>query len=93
MREHVVEISLAKELQAAIVYKVYDIIKEYLEKILSYNWMGPDSKLALVGGIMINCDGDGTDMFLPMDFEIRSNGGETRENVFDEVFKNSTQAK
>ena len=42
---------------------MYDIVKEYMEKVLSYNWMGPDSKLALIGGIMINCDGDGTDMF------------------------------
>jgi hypothetical protein len=48
--------------------------------------MGPDSKLALIGGIMINCDGEGTDMFLPMDFEIRSNKGETTSNVFEETY-------
>ena len=55
--------------------------------------MGPDSKLALVGGIMINCDGDGTDMFLPRDFEIRSNHGKTKIDIFKEAFESATQAK
>jgi hypothetical protein len=44
-----------------------------MEDIMNYSWMGPDSTLALIGGIMINCDGEGTDMFLPLSFEIRSN--------------------
>ena len=71
---------------------MYDIVKEYMEKVLSYNWMGPDSKLALIGGIMINCDGDGTDMFQPMHFEIRSNYGKTKTDVFKDTFESSTQA-
>ena len=57
-----------------------------MKNILNYTWMGPDSKLALIGGIMINCDGEGTDMFLPLDFELRSNKGETRTNVFEETY-------
>jgi hypothetical protein len=64
-----------KNVQAGIVYKMYELIKEYLEDIFNYNWMGEDSKLALLGGIMINCDGEGTDMFLPLHFEIRTNKG------------------
>jgi len=61
IREKVLDIQNAKDIQVGIVYNMYYILKEFLEKILHYNWMGPDSKLALIGGIMINCDGDGTD--------------------------------
>ena len=93
LRDHIGTIQMAKDINAGIVYKMYYILKEYLEKILSYNWMGPDSKLVLVGGIMINCDGEGTDMFLPMDFEIRSDKGETRQNIFDETYGSFSQAK
>ena len=93
MREHVIEVSLAKDLQAGIVYKMYDLVKEMIEQILHYNWMGTDSKLALLGGIMINCDGDGTDMFLPMSFEIRSNNGQTTQDLFEENFGNTKQEK
>jgi len=46
--------------------------------------MGPNSKLALFGGIMINCDGDGTDRFLPLKFEIRSKSGV--EDLFEKTF-------
>ena len=46
--------------------------------------MGPNSKLALIGGIMINCVGEKTDMFLPLQFEIRSKNGS--KNVYEEVF-------
>ena len=73
LRDHIDEISKNKDIQVGIVYKMYEIIKDYLEDILNYKWMGPDSKLALIGGIMINCDGEGTDMFLPLHFEIRTN--------------------
>lgn len=75
LREHVEEISKAKNIQVGIVYKMYDVIKSYLDDIINFNWMGPDSKLALIGGIMINCDGEGTDMFLPLHFEIKTNKG------------------
>jgi hypothetical protein len=86
LRDHVNEISRAQEPQAAIVYKMYEIATEYLENILHYNWMGSDSKLALIGGIMINCDGEGTDQFVPLSFEIRSNKGQTKVDVFEDCF-------
>lgn len=46
--------------------------------------MGPDSKLALIGGIMINCDGDKTDKFLPLSFELRTKS--KNPDLFEEVF-------
>lgn len=48
------------------------------------NWQGPNSKLALLGGIMINCDGDKTDKFLPLKFELRS--GVDNRDVFESTF-------
>jgi len=47
-----------------------DIIEAYLAEIVDLKWQGSNSKLALIGGIMINCEGDGTDMFLPLSFDI-----------------------
>ena len=38
------------------------------------NWRSGNGKLAIIGGIMVNCDGDGTDRFLPLKFEIRTPG-------------------
>jgi hypothetical protein len=55
--------------------------------------MGPNSKLALIGGIMINCDGDGTDMFLPIDFELRTSKGEVKKNFFEETYGKEAQAR
>jgi hypothetical protein len=43
-----------------------------LDKILDLSKFGPDQKVAIVGGIMINCDGRGNDMFVPMKFELRT---------------------
>ena len=38
----------------------------------------------MMGGIMINCDGDKTDKFLPLKFEIRNK--ESNRDVFKECF-------
>jgi hypothetical protein len=56
-----------------------------LEDIIHLNWQGPNSKLALLGGIMINCDGEKTDKFLPLKFEIRN--GNSNRDVFEDTFK------
>jgi hypothetical protein len=50
---------------------MYDIILQYIEDIIHLNWQTENSKLALIGGIMINCEGNKTDMFLPLKFEVR----------------------
>lgn len=43
--------------------------------------MGDKSQLVLIGGIMINCEGTGTDRFLPLKFEIKSN------NITEDLLK------
>ena len=52
-----------------------DIIREMLDKIIDLKWQGENSKLALIGGVLINCAGDGTDMFLPLNFDIVTKRG------------------
>lgn len=69
---HVDEIASSENEQAALAFKVYQLINEFLEGILNTNWMSKASKLAIVGGIMVNCDGHGTDLFCPIKFEVRT---------------------
>ena len=76
---------MAENEQAALVYKMYDILEKYIEDIIHLKWMSPKSKLAIFGGIMINCDNEGTDRFLPLKFELRANDGST-EDLFESVF-------
>jgi hypothetical protein len=45
----------------------------------------------LLGGIMINCDGDKTDKFLPLKFEIRQ--GVDNRDVFEDTFGFSSMRK
>ena len=55
--------------------------------------MGPNSKLALLGGIVINCDGFGAlgrDLFLPLMFTLKSKNGQ-EEDIFNEVFKSEIE--
>ena len=76
---HADEIAAAENEMTALSYKMFEITEEFLEGILHNNWMGPNSKLALIGGIMINCVGEKTDMFLPLKFEIRNKDGESKD--------------
>lgn len=57
---------------SALVFKMYELIQRYMEDIISLNWQAYAShvKVAVVGGIIINCDGPGTDMFLPIMFQV-----------------------
>ena len=71
---------------AALAYKMFALQHEYLENILHTKWMYPDSKLALIGGIQINVDGDSTNhRFLPLLFEVR--GKDFSHDVYKEVLK------
>jgi hypothetical protein len=63
---------------------MYDLLQKYLDEIINLDWMGPSSKLAVCGGIMINCEGDKTDMFLPLQFDIRTKT--SKENLFYKTF-------
>ena len=64
-----------------------------MHDILAYGWMTEKSKLALIGGIMINIDGEGTDMFIPLSFEVVTNKGQDTKDVFEETFGEEAQAK
>ena len=46
--------------------------------------MSNSSKLALIGGIIINCEGKGSDRFLPLRFEIRTKM--RKENMLEKTF-------
>ena len=69
---------------ATLTNKFYEIIDEYLEDVIDMKFGGPNSKIALIGGIMINCEGEGTDHFLPLKFDIRS--PLTYNNLLEECF-------
>lgn len=47
--------------------------------------MGPNSKLAIVGGIQINCDGFSNDHFMPLMFDVRSKNGD-KEDLYQQTF-------
>ena len=53
IKPHVSKIVNAENEQAALVYAMYEIIEEYLEKIIDMIWCHGESKLAILGGIMI----------------------------------------
>ena len=72
---YVKEIDGSENENAVLAFKMYEILSNFLDDITHVNYGGPNSKLALIGGIMINCDGDGNDMFLPIKFELRSKDG------------------
>ena len=63
---------------------MYCIQEQFLEDIINNNWMYPGSRLVLIGGIMINCDGKGSDRFLPLKFEIRTK--DSSENLYEKTF-------
>ena len=78
---HSQKIAMAENEQTALVYKMYDILEKYIEDIIHLKWMSPKSQLAIFGGIMINCDEEGTDRFLPLKFEVRTQTAS--EDLFD----------
>ena len=46
--------------------------------------MSEKGKLAIIGGIMVNCDGVGTDRFVPLKFEMRTLKGSV--DMYEEAF-------
>ena len=57
----------------ALGYRMYEIIRDFILPMVdgATGWMSPNSKLALLGGIHIHCDGRGTDLFIPLMFQVR----------------------
>lgn len=57
----------------------------YLKNVVTKDWMkSPKSKLAIVGGIMINCDEDKSDRFLPLRFEVQTQNSSV--DLFEAAF-------
>ena len=89
LKPHVTAIGKAENENVALAYKMYDIAKEFIEDIVDLEWQKNDKmKLAILGGIMINTEGNKTDMFLPLMFEIRNKHVRNKNlDIFKEVFK------
>ena len=82
---HANKIHNSENEQVALAYKMYDIIEEYLKNVVTKDWMkSPKSKLAIVGGIMINCDEDKSDRFLPLRFEVQTQNSSV--DLFEAAF-------
>ena len=71
LQPHVRDIQSSRDENVALVYKMYEVIYKYIDELTNMNFGGPNSKLVFVGGIMINCDAEGTDVFKPLKFEVR----------------------
>jgi hypothetical protein len=85
LKPHYKDIVASKNPQVNLVYRIYEIIFDFLLKILDLdNFATPSNKLALIGGIMINCEGEKTDMFLPLHFDVRTK--ESRTDLFSQAF-------
>ena len=70
---------------ANLSFAMYHVIRLYLEQILNTNWMGSNSKLVILGGIMINRSEIGADVFQPLSFELRDRDGK-KTDMFEETF-------
>jgi len=46
-----------KAQMANLAYEQYMIVEKQINAIIDTKWMGEDSKLILLGGIMVNMDG------------------------------------
>lgn len=56
------------ERQEQLARAVYEIAHGFLNDIVDFKWMSPKSKLVVLGGLMINIDGDQPDAFEPIMF-------------------------
>ena len=64
---------------------MYEVIENFLDNIIDMKWAGKNSKLAIIGGIMSNCDGHNTDRFVPLKFELVHKNG-SRDDLFIKTF-------
>jgi hypothetical protein len=83
---HCKGIKNSKNEMATLAYRMYEIHRDFLDQILHYKWMHPTSKLAILGGIQINTDGQKNDQFLPLSFEVRCKGGNNVIDMYEKCF-------
>jgi hypothetical protein len=61
--------------QTLLANKMHDIASQFLDEIVDLKWMGPNSKLVILSGLMINVDGASADVFEPLSFTIQGKDG------------------
>jgi hypothetical protein len=69
----------ADAVMAALAFETYNMVEEMLFETIDRQWMAAESKLVLLGGIMLNIDGDAPDMFIPLRFESHAPEGEVTD--------------
>jgi len=61
---------------ASLTYEMWAMVEEYMNDIANTDWMNnAHSKMFTLGGVMINTDGDMTDLFLPLRFGYKTSNG------------------
>jgi len=82
------------EVMANLAYETYHVVKAYMDDIVDTKWMSYsdkadaiyiDSKVACLGGIMINMDGASSDLFIPLNFGYIAKDG-TMVNLMEDTF-------
>ena len=91
LEPHVNTISNAENEMVALAHAMYQISEKFLDDIIDLKWQGPKSQLAILGGIIINCDGVETDLFWPRIFQIRTKNG--TQELLKESFPNSVSQR
>ena len=73
--------------QSALAHETFDIVEGVLNDITKdgMGWMGEDSKLILLGGLMINIDGSDQDYFEPLTFTVGTKGNTKADNVLPKI--------
>ena len=60
----------------SLTYEMWAMVEEYMNDIASIEWMNNQhSKMFTLGGVMINTDGEMTDLFLPLRFGYKTGDG------------------
>jgi len=94
LRPHVEKLSGAGEhndVMAALAFETYNMVEEMLYETIDRRWMSPHSKLVLLGGIMLNVDGDAPDQFVPLRFESLDKDGNVNDLMQMSFGKTSAQ--
>ena len=84
----------SNERMTKLAYETYTLVEEMLFDIIDRKWMDTESKLVLLGGIMINVDGEASDLFIPLNFEVQRKDGsvdDLMEKVFGELASKHTK--
>mmetsp|Transcript_91967 Transcript_91967/g.297608 ORF Transcript_91967/g.297608 Transcript_91967/m.297608 type:complete len:357 (-) Transcript_91967:125-1195(-) len=76
---HVKDIARANSPMAALAYQSYELVAESVYSIVNARF--GSGKLALIGGIHINTPDDCEDYFLPVDFDLISDGTKPTDHM------------